>query len=280
MTPWVIAIARMLGLGTSAGLRPSLTLAVIGIMSNAGWGVHVNDAFGFLGHWLTVAILVVLALFESSFDKITKLDRIQDRLIAPYRLAGGAVAGAATIPFGWQGIVVGAVLGLFASWFAQYTKHITRPKSVPSQAVVTLLSLAEDLGTFLGSALTLAVPYFGYVPPAVSAAVYLRTGQRRRAKYRRFRRQAAAGRLQRRVPPHGTTAYEQTPRGATEAEGPPPGPPPDAPAPAGTDDGASDGETTGGNGATRREAPVETAARTAPPPRPAPLTPGGGDDDD
>ena len=27
----------------------------------------------------------------------------------PYRLVAGGVAGAATIPFGWQGIVVGAV---------------------------------------------------------------------------------------------------------------------------------------------------------------------------
>ncbi len=199
MTAWIIAIGRMLGLGTSAGLRPSLTLAVIGIMSNTEWGAHVNRAFSFLHHPVTIIILVVLALLESSFDKISKLDRLQDRLIAPYRLAGGAVAGAATIPFGWQGIVIGAALGLFASWFGQYTKHITRPKSVPSDAVVTLMSLAEDLATFLGSTLTLVVPYFGFVPPAASTALYLRTSGRRRAKYRRMRRQAAAGQLQRRM---------------------------------------------------------------------------------
>ena len=124
---------------------------------------------------------------------------MQDTLIAPYRLAGGAVAGAATIPFGWKGIALGAALGLFASWFAQYTKHVTRPKSVPSDAVVTLLSLAEDLGAFIGSVLTLVIPYFGYVPPATSTALYLRSGQRRRAKYRRFRRQAADGSAQRRI---------------------------------------------------------------------------------
>ena len=199
MIEWVIAIARMLGLGTSAGLRPSLTLAVIGVMAYTGWGVELNGPFSFLDHWLTIFILIVLALLESSFDKIIKLDRIQDTLIAPYRLAGGAVAGAATIPFGWKGIALGAALGLFASWFAQYTKSVTRPKSVPSDAVVTLLSLAEDLAAYLGSVLTLVIPYFGFVPPATSTALYLRSGQRRRAKYRRFRRQAAAGSAHRRM---------------------------------------------------------------------------------
>jgi uncharacterized membrane protein len=265
MTAWAIAIARMLGLGTSAGIRPSLTLAVIGIMSNAGWGVHVNSSFSFLQHWLVIAILIILALFESSFDKIIKLDRLQDRLIAPYRLAGGAVAGAATIPFGWEGVVVGAALGLFASWFAQHTKHITRPKSVPSDAVVTLLSLGEDLATFLGSVLTLVVPYFGYVPPAASAAVFLRTGQRRRAKYRRFRRQAAAGRLQRRMPMHG--AADETSRSVGAAAVP--------------SASTRDGGAASGNGATRQEASEEAASRTwADTPKPAPLPPAAGDDDD
>jgi uncharacterized membrane protein len=210
MTVWVIAVGRMLGLGTSAGLRPSLTLAVIGIMSNIGWGADVNGAFSFLHHWLTIIILIVLALLESSFDKIIKVDRLQDRLIAPYRLAGGAVAGAATIPFGWKGIVIGAALGMFAASLAQCTKHVTRPRSVPSDVVVTLLSLAEDLGAFLGSSLTLAVPYFGFVPPAAATAILLRTSRRRRAKYRRLRRQAAAGRMERRMPLHAVAPAEST----------------------------------------------------------------------
>ena len=259
MTAWVIAIARMLGLGTSAGLRPSLTLAVIGIMSNTEWGAHVNSAFSFLSHWLTILILIILALLESSFDKIIKLDRLQDRLIAPYRLAGGAVAGAATIPFGWKGIVVGAVLGLSASWFAQYTKHITRPKSVPSDAVVTLLSLAEDLATFIGCVLTLVVPYFGYVPPAATTAVYLRTGQRRRAKYRRFRSQAAAGRLRRRMPMHDMTQHEDSHSDFADMA---PGPGP-----------ASDNGTTPHEAAARPDGDADRAQEQVP------LTPVAGDDD-
>ena len=211
MTAWVIAVARMLGLGTSAGLRPSLTLAVIGVMSVAGWGVRVNDAFSFLQNRVVIVVLVVLALSEASFDKIIKVDRLQDRLIAPYRLAGGAVAGAATIPFGWKGIVAGAALGLFAAWFGQHTKHVTRPKSVPSDVVVAFLSFAEDVAAFLGSAVTLAVPYLGFLPPATSTVIFVRTGRRRRAKYRRFRGQAVVGPRER--PPGETTGPPRTLRG-------------------------------------------------------------------
>ena len=149
-----------------------------------------------------------------------------------------------------------------ASWFAQYTKRITRPRSVPSDAVVTLLSLAEDLATFIGSVLTLVVPYFGYVPPAASTAVYLRTGHRRRAKYRRFRRQAAAGRLQRRAPMHDLTQDHAAQSGSADAT---PG-----------------GTPANGNGARPHEAPAgateDDAADRAQ--EPVPLRPAVGDDDD
>jgi uncharacterized membrane protein len=190
VTGWLLAIGRMLGLGSFAGIRPSLTLAVIGVVTYFDWGVTTNSSFAWLSWGWVIGIFVVLAILESTFDKIAKLDRLQDRLIMPYRLVIGGVAGAATIPFGWQGIVVGAGLGAGAAWFAQYTKHLSRPKSVPSEAVVALISAAEDLGAFLGSVLVLAVPYFGYACLAVTGFVYWRVGDRRRAKYKQMRRAA------------------------------------------------------------------------------------------
>ncbi len=188
MTAWIIAVGRMLGLGTIAGIRPSLTLAVIGVVSYFDWGVEPNDVFSFLTSWLAIGIFVVLAILESAFDKMSKMDRLQDRLIMPYRLFIGGVAGAATIPFGWRGIVVGAAVGAGAAWFSQYTKHLTRPKSVPSEAVVALISAAEDLGAYLGSALVLAVPYVGYAYLGVTGFAYWRVRDRRRAKYKKMRR--------------------------------------------------------------------------------------------
>ena len=103
VTAWILAIGRMLGLGSIAGIRPSLTLAVIGVVGYFDWGVETNSTFSWLSHWLAIGIFVVLAILESTFDKISKLDRLQDRLIMPYRLFMGGVAGAATIPFGWKG---------------------------------------------------------------------------------------------------------------------------------------------------------------------------------
>lgn len=194
MTAWVLAIGRMLGLGSFAGIRPSLTLAVIGVVSYFDWGFEINSTFSWLSHWLAIGIFVVLAILESTFDKISKLDRLQDRLIMPYRLFMGAVAGAATIPFGWQGIVVGASVGAGAAWFGQYTKHLSRPKSVPSEAVVTLISAAEDLGAFLGSVLVLAVPFAGYACVGGTGFIYWRVRGRRRSKYKKMRRAAAAAR--------------------------------------------------------------------------------------
>lgn len=190
MTAWVIAIGRVLGLGTFAGIRPSLTLAVIGVVSYLDWGVQTNPTFSFLSHWLAIGIFVVLAILESTFDKIAKLDRLQDRLIMPYRLMMGGVAGAATMPFGWQGIVVGAAVGAFAAWFAQYAKHLTRPKTVPSDAVVALISAAEDLGAFIGSVVVIAFPYLGYAVATTTGIVYWLVRDRRRAKYRKMRRTA------------------------------------------------------------------------------------------
>jgi uncharacterized membrane protein len=190
MTAWLLAIGRMLGLGSFAGIRPSLTLAVIGVVSYFDWGVHTNSTFSWLSHWLAIGIFVTLAILESTFDKISKLDRLQDRLIMPYRLVMGGVAGAATIPFGWKGVVVGAAVGAGAAWFSQYTKHLSRPKSVPSEAVVALISAAEDLGAFLGSVLVLAVPYFGYACVGVTGFIYWRVRDRRRVKYKQMRRAA------------------------------------------------------------------------------------------
>ena len=191
MTAWILAVGRMLGLGSIAGIRPSLTLAVIGVVSYFDWGVETNSAFSWLSHWLAIGIFVVLAILESTFDKISKVDRLQDRLIMPYRLFMGGVAGAATIPFGWKGIVVGAVVGAGAAWFAQYTKHLGRPKSVSSPAVVALISTAEELGALFGSVLVLALSYFGYVCIGATGFMYWRVRDRRRSKYRKMRQTAA-----------------------------------------------------------------------------------------
>jgi uncharacterized membrane protein len=188
MTAWVLPVGRMLGLGTTAGTRPSLTLAVIGIMYKLDWGVGLNSTFQFLGYWAAIMVFVVMAIFESSFDKIPKIDRLQNRLTMPYRVVVGAVAGACTIPFGWQGIVVGALVGAAAAWFALHAKQLTRPKTVPSDAVTNLMGLWEDLAALAGTLLTLLFSLVGYGVAGFTVAVLVGVRYRRRAKYRHMRR--------------------------------------------------------------------------------------------
>ena len=187
MTAWVFAVGRMLGLGNLAGVRPSLTLATVAIVSRLGWGPGLNESFEFLGYWLVIVAFVVLAIVESSFDKIPKLDRLHGRLTMPYRLLMGGVAAAATAPFGWRGIAVGAVVGAGSAWGSQYVKGLSRPRTVSSDNVLTLLSLLEDLAAFVGTLLTLVMAPVGYVVAAFTGFVYWRQRHRRSAKYRDLR---------------------------------------------------------------------------------------------
>ena len=184
MTVWVFAVGRMLGLGDVAGIRPSLTLAVIGIVSRFGWGPGLEPAFSFLQHWLAINIFVVLSIFESSFDKIPKLDRLHGRLTMPYRVVVGGVAGAATIHLGWQGIVAGALVGGACAWGSQYVRGLLRPRTVPSDNILTLLSTWEDLAALGGTLLTLFIAPVGYAIAAFTAVEWWRLRSRRLAKYR------------------------------------------------------------------------------------------------
>ena len=60
-----------------------------------------------------------------------------------------------------------------------------------SDAVLTLLSLLEDLAVFAGALLTLIVSPVGYAIATFTGFVYWRVGARRRAKYRAMRRRRA-----------------------------------------------------------------------------------------
>jgi uncharacterized membrane protein len=184
---WFGDIGRMLGLGSTAGYRPSLTLAIIAVMSNLGWGTPVNDTFSFLNHWITVVVFVVFAIFESAFDKVPTVDRLQDRLTMPYRVVCGAVAGAALVGHGTTGIVAGVLVGAAASWLALRSKSETRPRSTSSEAVVPMLSLGEDLLVLSGTALTVMWGWVGYIVFAIAIVMHAQRQLARRRKYRRLR---------------------------------------------------------------------------------------------
>ena len=188
MIDLLFAVGRMAGLGTAAGVRPSQTIALLGMMHHLNAGVTLNPTFSFLGYWVVIIVFVVLAMVESAVDKIPRFDRVQGRLTMPYRVVMGGLAGAATIPYGWQGILVGAVVAAFVAWFALHTKQLSRPKTLPSDAVLVLMSLWEDVAAFFTALVTLVFSPFGYLAVGFTAIVYFRTRFVRRAKYRRMQR--------------------------------------------------------------------------------------------
>lgn len=184
---WLSDIGRMLGLGSAAGYRPSLTLAIVAVMTNLGWGTGASGTFAFLGHWVAVVVFVLLAIFESAFDKVPRVDRLQERLTMPYRVVCGAVAGAALVGHGTVGIAVAVVVGGAAAWLSLRSKREARPRSTTSEAVVPMMSLGEDLLVVLGSAAAVMWGWAGCVVFAVAVVMYLRRQAQRRRKYRRLR---------------------------------------------------------------------------------------------
>jgi uncharacterized membrane protein len=194
MVEFLFALGRAAGLGTSAGIRPSLTIAVIGMMDHLHAGTTVNPTFSFLGSWAAIVAFVVLAIIECGIDKIPNFDRVQGRLSMPYRVVMGGIAGAATIPYGWQGIAIGFAVGASVAWFALYTKQLVRPKTVSSDAALVIVSMLEDLAAFATSVLTLVFAPFGYLAIGFTSAMYWRGRYRRRAKYRRMQRRGGLGR--------------------------------------------------------------------------------------
>jgi len=177
----------MLGLGATAGVRVSLTLTVIGVVSRMRFGNHVSGHFTWMHSWQAIFIFVVLAIIETALDKVPSLDRLQDRLIRPWRLIGGAIAGAATIGHGWLGLILGLALGAVGAWFGQWVKHGTRPKSTPNSLATALISLSEDLLAFVGAALTASISLMGYFFFGSTIWLFGRLTHRRRVKYKGLR---------------------------------------------------------------------------------------------
>jgi uncharacterized membrane protein len=184
MIGWIFAVGRMVGFGSAAGVRPALTLAVIGAVSLIGIGPRVQAPFLWVEKWWVILIFAVLAILEGKFDNVPRLDRLQDRILVPWRIALGGVAGAATIPKGLLGLVLGLVLGAVFGWLAQSVKHGSRPIQPTSGLAVTLMSLSEDLYALAGVMATALFAPLGYVFAAVNVWLFARLRRRHRLRYR------------------------------------------------------------------------------------------------
>ena len=187
MTTWIWAIGRMCGLSISAGVRASMTLLIIGVLSREGWGFHVASGFTWLESSAAIAVFVVLAIVEIALDKVPSFDRLYARLSAPWRLAAGAIAGGAAMSHGTVGLVVGLVAGAGLAFLGISAKRLWRPRSTTSSMAIPLLSLAEDLTAFAAAVLSATLPPIGYAVAAWTTWFDVRLRRRRVAKYKGLR---------------------------------------------------------------------------------------------
>lgn len=187
MTGWIWAVGRLLGLSTSAGVRASLTLLIMGVLSREGWGFHVAAGFTWLESSVAIGVLVLLTMLEIALDKVPSLDRVYARLTVPWRVVAGAAAGAAAMSNGRPGFVVGIAGGAACALLGIHVKRRWRPRSTTSTMTIPLLSLLEDLGVFAGAVLSATLPPIGYALAGWMAWFDLRLRRRHVAKYKGLR---------------------------------------------------------------------------------------------
>ena len=183
MTAWLYLVGRMLGFGTAGGVRPALTLAIIGVMDRLDIGPQVSRPFDFLDHWITIVVLLGLAIIEANFDNVPVLARLQDRLLMPWRVTAGAVAATATIGHGAVGQIAGLVAGALVAWLGHTVKHGARPRQAHGGLAYSLVSLSEDLFAFAGAIATSLFGLLGYGFFGVNVWLYVWLRRRRRLKY-------------------------------------------------------------------------------------------------
>jgi uncharacterized membrane protein len=184
MMGWFFAIGRMAGFGSAAGVRPALTVTVIGVLSAANIGPQAQPPFLWLEKWWVILIFAVLAILEAKFDNVPRLDRLQDRILVPWRVALGGLAGAATIHKGLLGLALGLVVGAGFGWLAQSVKHGSRPIQPASGLAVALMSLSEDLYALAGAVVTALFSPLGYAFAAVNVWLFARLRRRHRLRYK------------------------------------------------------------------------------------------------
>jgi uncharacterized membrane protein len=187
VTTWIWAIGRMCGLSISAGVRASMTLLIMGVLSREGWGFHLPSSFSWLESSAAIAVFVLLAILEIAFDKVPSFDRLYARLSVPWRLAAGAIAGGAAMSHGTTGLVVGLVAGAGLAFLGISAKRLWRPRSTTSSMTIPLLSLVEDLAAFAAAVLSATLPPIGYAVAAWTAWFDVRLRRRRVAKYKGLR---------------------------------------------------------------------------------------------
>ena len=185
----LLAAGTGAGLASIAGVRAYLPLALVGLFAKFGF-FTLSAPFSLLGNWSVIGALIVLALLESSLDKLPAFDSVLDLVQTPIRIVAGAVLFVAASEPGLDvGLVPELVAGAVIAGVVGVLKAVLRPSTNATSAGVSgpFLSLFEDVVALVGGVVAVVVPLLSLVFVAFLLFFFFRVRRRRGRKYRGLR---------------------------------------------------------------------------------------------
>lgn len=161
IAPLVLQIAAGIALAACAGLRAFLPLFATGIAGRLGW-VDLSGSFEWLASTPALVVFGAAVTVELLGDKIPVVDHVLDVLQTFIKPAAGTVLAASMLtsltPL--QATILGIAVGGGSAGFV----HLAKAKLRVGASLLTaglanpLISVAEDVAAFLGTAAAFIVP--------------------------------------------------------------------------------------------------------------------------
>ena len=166
-----VAVQVMMGvsLAACAGLRAWLPLFGVGLLGRLGF-LALNPSFAFLQSTPALTVFAVATLLELLGDKVVAVDHFLDAAGTFIRPAAGAVVAASVLSKSdpTVALVAGIVAGGGTALTVHAGKAVVRAKSTALSVFHggvgnALLSVLEDVVSFLGTALAVLLPVLAFL---------------------------------------------------------------------------------------------------------------------
>ncbi len=181
-------------LTTTAGVRALLPLAAASIAAHAGW-IHPSGEFAWLGHALTMWILIGVAVVEMAADKVPLVDHAMHVVQVVSKPAAAAILiGGTTHPHSNEELIFLMVIGALNALGIHGAVVAARGVSTVGTGGLAnpVLSTVEDTGSIGAVVLAFLAPMVAAVVALILSVCLLIFA--RRLYMRRRRRRVATGR--------------------------------------------------------------------------------------
>ncbi|HSM56107.1 MAG TPA: DUF4126 domain-containing protein [Candidatus Sulfomarinibacteraceae bacterium] len=182
-------IGAAFGLSSSAGLNAYIPLLVVALASRLPLEqplLQLSEPYSLLGHWLVIAVLVILLGIEMTVDKIPAVDTANDVIQTVVRPAAGALLFAANANVVTDiSPLLALIAGLILAGGVHATKGVARPVITAGTAGTGnwLVSLLEDLVAVVVSILSVLLPLLALIAIVTIVVLVLYYRRRRRSRH-------------------------------------------------------------------------------------------------